>query len=300
MTAAPAFHHTIAALEATGDYRVLRRFVPRERYNEEPWNLGDRSTAKLAVFVDCETTGLDTERDEIIELSLLPFTYDAVTGIIYDVHPAVTYLEEPRRPLSPEIVALTGITPEVVAGQRIDDDDASQFADGAGLIIAHNAAFDRPMIERRLPAFALCHWACSQREVPWAQFGAPGQSLVGILMSVCGEFTDGAHRAAEDCAIGVHLLATAEHDGRTALSYLLESARAGVYRVCAMKAPREAIAALKARGYRAQYTNGEFQYWYRDMAPADVGAEQAWCSQQAFATPVLKKISAKDRWSVRA
>ena len=39
------------------------------------------------------------------------------------------------------------------------------------LVIAHNAAFDRPFLERRLPIFAEKHWACSRFDVDWKASG---------------------------------------------------------------------------------------------------------------------------------
>lgn len=290
----------LGTLAGCDEVRTLRRFVPRERYNEEPWNLGNPPKTKLGVYVDVETTGLDVEADEIIELSLVPFTYDPATGMVFDVEPSVSFLEEPRRALSPDIIELTGITPDMVAGQRIDDSIANDVAKRASLVIAHNADYDRRMVERRLPAFCEVAWACSQREIPWQKFGVRGAALPNILMSACGEFMDEEHRAAIDCQAGVHILATAMLEGRTALSYLLESARVGAHRVCAVGSPMEAKAMLRARQYHALYIAGRFQYWYKEVAPADVDAEMVWCREEAFASPILNKISAKHRYSVRA
>ena len=290
----------IAALEASGQFRVLRRFEPRLRYNDEPWNVGESPLARLGVYVDVETTGLDVETDEIIELSLVPFSYDVQLGIVFDVRAPISFLEEPRGVVSKEITELTGISHDMLKGQRINDALVEDVARGASLVIAHNADFDRRMLERRLPAFAEVAWACSQREVPWQDFGVRGAALPNILMSACREFTDAEHRAAIDCQVGVHCLAAPTLDGRTALSYLLESARAGAHRVCAISAPMQAKNLLKARKYSAPYVGGRFQYWYKDVPGTEAGAELEWCQQEARAIPVLTKISARDRYSVRA
>ena len=54
-------------LEKSPDYRVLRRrLVPRTEYipgNEQP--------TKTGILLDVETTGLDSTRDEIIELDMV-------------------------------------------------------------------------------------------------------------------------------------------------------------------------------------------------------------------------------------
>jgi DNA polymerase III subunit epsilon len=49
-----------SALEQSGDYRILRRLVPRTLSKPPPDN------SKIAVVIDFETTGLDTAQDEVM------------------------------------------------------------------------------------------------------------------------------------------------------------------------------------------------------------------------------------------
>ena len=74
--------------------------------------------------------------------------------MIYDVGDGVSFLEDPHCPIPDAITELTGITEEMVRGKRIDDARVAALLAEASLIVAHNASFDRPFIERRLPAFA--------------------------------------------------------------------------------------------------------------------------------------------------
>jgi hypothetical protein len=130
------------ALEASGEFRVLRRLARRslvERY--------DGSATRLGVFVDVETTGLDPIRDEIIELAMVPFIY-GIDGRIFEIREPFESLREPNRAISPAITALTGITNEAVAGQAIDLGQITAIAESADLVVAHNAAFDRRFVER--------------------------------------------------------------------------------------------------------------------------------------------------------
>jgi DNA polymerase III subunit epsilon len=286
-------------LSASDDYRVLRRFAPRTRYAEQAWNLGDPDPARIGVFVDVEGTGLDTDRDEIIELAAIPFTYDPVRGVVFDVGPGVSFLEEPSIPISPEIQELTGISPEMVKGQRIDDDMVNAIVKKAAIVIAHAARYDRKMLERRLPAFCDVPWACSQSEVAWRAFGVAGGALANVLISACGEFPVDAHRALNDCQFGIHVLAAAQLDGRTALSYLLESARQPTRRVCALYSPMEAKDILRGRGYRALYQGGRFAYWYKDLREK-VDEEMEWCREFAYADPRIQTLTARERYSARA
>lgn len=55
----------VESLEATGRYRVLRRL---EKIIPAPAQEGE--VVYRGAYVDCETTGLDTEEDEIIELGV--------------------------------------------------------------------------------------------------------------------------------------------------------------------------------------------------------------------------------------
>ena len=116
---APDHESTARMLEATGDYRVLRRLQPRPvAVSRSP-----RQGEKIAVIVDTETTGLDQTRDEVIELGMIALTYDG-DGQVGDVIGTFNALREPGVPISPEITRLTGITPDMVAGHVLDHEAA--------------------------------------------------------------------------------------------------------------------------------------------------------------------------------
>src|SRR5215211_1508916 len=85
-------------LEATGDYRVLRRLQPRPIAKVRRLVQGE----KIAVIVDTETTGLDHAKDEVIELGMVAFTHDE-QGRIGDVIGTFNGLREPSVPIGPEI-----------------------------------------------------------------------------------------------------------------------------------------------------------------------------------------------------
>ena len=68
-------------LDASDDYRVLRRLRPREIVvPRPPPELGER----LTVVIDTESTGLDHRQHEIIELGMLAFVHDD-QGTVLDV-----------------------------------------------------------------------------------------------------------------------------------------------------------------------------------------------------------------------
>src|SRR5580704_9028052 len=78
---------------------------------------------------------------------------------------------DPGFSIPPEITKITGITDQMVAGHRIDDRAVDDLLDRVVLVTAHNADFDRRFLERRLPAFATKHWACTRFDINWKTEG---------------------------------------------------------------------------------------------------------------------------------
>ena len=261
--------------EPTVSTRTLRAL-------ELPARLCDTGDAALrrALYVDCETTGLSVERDQAIEVAMLPFTYAVADGRIAEVlhHEAQVYLQDPGRPLDAEITALTGLTDDDLRGRRIDVEAANALIARSNLIVAHNAQFDRPFVERALPAMRTLPWACSLREVPWTANGCPSAAL-HCLACQYGVFARDRHRALADCEVGVWLLA--QHlpgSEQRVLAALRENARKKTVRLWAASAPFERKDELKARGYRwmPEWSHGIARAWWTEVAPEKVEAELDW------------------------
>jgi len=287
------------ALEASGDYRVIRRYRPAP-----PAVLrGDEGDAS-GLLLDLETTGLDPASDKIIQLAVVPFRFVRETGAILGAGAPVVFFEDPGRPIPAEVVRLTGITDEDVRGQRIDDVLIESIAAETTLVIAHNAGFDRPFSERRLPFFRDRHWACSQREIPWKERGLGSGALEFLLLRHAGVFFEG-HRADHDCLALLHLLGLPFPSGETPLQLLLASARKKSYRIWAIGSPFDRKDDLKRRGYR--FNNGEDKRpksWYRDVSAAEEPAERAWLSAELYQGQAgrcrVDTLDSKTRYSDRA
>ena len=284
-------------LTSSGHYRVVRRFQPRERYHEDP-----SCRKKVAIYLDVETTGLDTAADAIIELACIPFEYCPDTGRVFSLGQPVAFLEDPGVPIPEPITELTGLTDADVRGERIDDARVCGLLGDASLIIAHNAGFDRKFVERRLPAFAEKPWACSLNEVPWTRLGCRSNKLDFILFHACAEFFEG-HRAVDDCHVGIHVLATRASTGEIPMMLLLQSARTPTVRIWARNAPIELKDRLKARRYQWKpgATRGE-GCWYIDVPEPKADAECAWLAEHIYRnTPgwACEKYTAARRYSAR-
>lgn len=285
-----------AALEASGRYRVLRRLQPRAG-GQHPAS----GMVRMGLFVDVETTGLDPARDEIIELAMVRFTYDA-EGRVLQIGEDFTAFREPSAPIPPHITAITGITDEMVAGRSIASEEVASFAAPAALVIAHNAAFDRRFLERCCDVFRTKPWACSMAQVDWAADGAEGARLVHLAAGA-GFFYD-QHRALNDCLAAVELLARPMRiSGRPALAHLLETARRTTYRIWAENSPFDLKDVLKARGYRwnAEGAGGP-KAWFIDVDEAQREVELEFLRREIYQREIdllVRRIDAHDRFSDR-
>ena len=284
------------ALMASGQYRVLRRVNGRARRAAPPG-----VDLKLALFVDVETTGLDHDRDEIIELAMVPFTYGP-DGQVYEIREPFQRFRQPGKAISSEITKLTGITNEMVAGHTIDPDEVAGFIHGAELIIADNAGFDRGVSEKLCGAFAEKPWACSQSQIDWAGEGLEGTRL-SYLVAGAGYFYD-KHRAANDCLAAIELLASPlPITGGFAMQLLLDCAGKPSWRIWAENSPFDLKDILKARGYRWNPAGTPYpKAWYVDVLDDVREQELQFLQREIYRRDVellMHKIDAFNRFSDR-
>jgi DNA polymerase-3 subunit epsilon len=266
----------VSALHQSGRYEVLRRFEPPGQYSAP-----DGSELSTAVAVDVETTGRDTQHDHILQFSAVPFEYSAAIGRIYGVGPPLTYLEDPGVEIPLEITQLTGISAESVKDQRIDDEAVEAMLRPAGLIVAHNALFDRGFLERRLTIFQSKAWACTLTEVPWP-IGTGSAKLEFLMYKHCGLFF-GAHTAESDSLALIQLLATPFETGQLPMKLLLEASRRRTLRIWATGAPFDKKDLLKARHYQwSPGDDGQRKAWFRDLPEAEGEAEFAWLQEYVY------------------
>ena len=281
-------------LEKSEDYRVLRRLKPQERFSDRQCD-----HPLLAVALDTETSGLD-KTAEVIEIGMVKFSYSR-DGHVLRVLDAFDQLQAPSAPIPAEVERLTGITNAMVAGCAIDAAAVSAFIEGAALVVAHNAGFDRPLCERLWPEFRATPWACSMREIPWRTQGFESLRL-GDLLSHQGVFHAG-HRAEDDCRALLHLLAAPfGSEGRPAFATLLENARATTVRLFAAGAPFEAKDQLKARAYRwSDGSGGARRAWWKDVSQDAFEAELEWLRANVYrGLPIQlpnRRITARERYS---
>ena len=289
-------HETMAqTLASHPDYRVLRRLVPQTDYG----SLQGQATRRVIVL-DTETTGLDSKNEKIIELAMLSVLVDAATGL--PVGPVTIYesFEDPGKAIPSQITEITGIDDSMVQGHQIDDLAVAALVEQADLILAHNAGFDRPFVEARLPVFAAKPWACSFLGIDWKKEGS-GSAKLEFLASERGLFYE-AHRAQVDCHALLQVLAAPLSDGQTGLHRLLAGAEQTRYKLRATGAPFEAKDKLKARGYR---WDGEGRVWWCSLSSDEgLDAECAWLRAEVYGTRSarvqLEALDSRVQFSSRA
>ena len=237
-----------------------------------PSRVPDPGDAELrrGLYVDCETTGFSPALDAVIELAMLPFTY-TLGGSVVEVLPdeAQVHRNDPGRPLPAEITHLTGLTDDDVRGARIDVEAAGVLIERSDLVVAHNAGFDRPFVERVLPAARARPWACTRAEVPWIAEGFASRAL-HCLLCAYGVYARDRHRALADSEAGVWLLAQRlPVSGESVLAAMRRRALTPTVRLWAIRSACETKEILRARGYRwmPETRNGIERAWWTDVAP---------------------------------
>ena len=272
----------ITQLEHGGDHKVLRRLT----LQDGPTGIeGDLADTVIGLAIDCETTGLDPDKNAIIELAMRRFRYDR-DGRILKLDRAQSWRQDPGEALSADIVRLTGITDQDLVGQQIDDRAAVALLRSANVIVAHSAAFDRKFVERRLPEAAGLVWACSCTEIDWAGAGFDGRAL-GWLVAQIGFFY-GAHRAEADVDAVIALLQHEMPDGRPALAELIERSARPSIRFEAIGADFGVKDDLRGRGYR---WNAASKVWWRDVPEDDEMDEEFWLARHVYAFDKRAKAS---------
>lgn len=262
-------------LDSHPDYKVIRRIQPRTEFAKS-----EGGRLARGVVVDTETTGLDFDKDAIIELGMILFEYDPETGIVYRVLETFDQLEDPGFPIAAASTDVHGITDEMVAGKMIDDGYVEQFLGGVSLVIAHNAKFDRVFLEKRLPIFKELPWGCSIAQVDWSGEGV-GSAKLEYIAYQYGMFYE-AHRAEEDCVALLEVLQQKlPKSGEIVLRSILKALNQTSFIINATKSAFETKDILKSRGYR---WDGVTKCWYTNVNGDDaLAAEAAWLKTNVYA-----------------
>ena len=281
-------------------FNEIEKFPSRFRLLEQiPFSVEDSFPVKLyepagdeisLALIDFETTGFTAGENEVIEIGIVQVAYSPSLRIITEVLEITSQLECPKAAISAEITQVTGITNEMVAGQRIDDAHVARIIKNSNVLIAHNAEFDRAFFDIRFPDMADRLWACSIKDIDWHAHGFESAKLEYLLFKN-GYFYDG-HRAATDCLAMMQLFAMVPN----ALHELLERAQQTSYKILAKGVGYADREVVKMRGYR---WDGDSRHWWT-IVPEDYYAlEKSFLDElcgSAAAKNVYEVITASSRY----
>lgn len=222
------------------------------------------------LIVDLETTGLDANKDRVIEIGICEFGWSAGSDpTLLGMYGA---LQDPGIALPPEIVQLTGLTDAALKGHEINWDIVLAAWNRASVIVAHNAQFDRGFLQN-IPALKgqVKHWACSVRHIDWDAKGFGTRKLT-YLAAEHGFVNPFAHRAVFDCATTFRLV-------QPHMQELITNSFEPEVKFIAAGSPFESKDILKANHYR---WDAEQRVWHKTVINKRADAERQFLAEKVY------------------
>jgi DNA polymerase-3 subunit epsilon len=247
------FDEAEQVLKESSGHRVLRRVPPVAEWRLPPATGPTRS----ALFVDIKTTGPNIETDQVMAIGMIAFDYDLRSGALVSVGEAMAFDD----PGPTELEEIEGLGRETQ------------------LVIAHDAAFVRPMAEKLSPVFAEMNWAGSLNEIDWASEGLASVRLDDLLPRM-GWFNESVDVASQARG-GAFLMSLAlPRSGTSVLRALLAHARRDIMLVRAENIPFGTRETLRERGY---HWDGRQRCWSILTETPEV--EIAWLNAVIYEEP---------------
>ena len=275
------------ATQADEDVRILRSMAWLCEWRA-PTDAG-LPFMKIAVL-DTETTGFDPQYHELIEIAVAMIVIDD-QGRVIAVENFRSGMQQPCRPIEPEISRITGITAEMVEGKRFVPQQIADHLAEADACLAFNVAFDRRHLEELVPQVGAMPWICAMADVDWRAIGFDGRAQ-GYLLMQADLFNPVSHRAGDDVASLVNLLAHVCKDGRPVMAHALEGAKAPSWRLEASDLPHRLQKDVYRRGYRRSF-HGVYHKLVREL---DHDAEIAWYRELVGRDPTMVPVDWIDRY----
>lgn len=247
-------------------------------YFSHDWELTNSESIRMGAVIDVETTGLDQRKDHIIEIGIRVFKFNRLTGELLSLDSSYSGFQDPGVPLSNEVKAITGITDEMLRGKIIDWIKINEILSRCQIIIAHNASFDRPFIDKQSLESKNKIWGCSLKQVDWNSYGFHTQKL-DVLSIYHGFFTD-AHRALNDSDALIYLLSLKHKNSKYPYLFeLLNNAKKPTILVSALYAPYDMKDLLKNRNYRWDAQN---RVWSKIIYKDQYEVEIQWLTDNIY------------------
>lgn len=281
------FEAQISALEKSENHKILRRIIFPKTSQVDIRKLAEYADYSLhrGIYLDTETTGLFYAEDEVIQLCMLPFIYakspTTSDAIIFGVYKPYIGFQEPSKPLSQLVIDLTGITMDMLVGQSLNMEIIESYLDKSEIVIAHNAAFDRPFTHAISDKFASKNWACSLADIKWNDQGFESRKL-GHLAADFGFYFD-AHQADKDCYAGLAILLQINPDGVSYFQQMMTNSQKDSVTLRAQHAAFDKKDTLKDRGYKwKDGSDGIMKGWEIVVLEDEADEEKAWLTETIY------------------
>ena len=274
----------------SGERRILYPVRDRAVW---PRTAPEGEQVRRICVLDTETSGLRLEKHQIIELCGAAVLVNEA-GRVVGIEQVKTGLVDPGHPLPPEIIELTGITDTDLAGKSICPEQLARFLESCDGVIAFNAGFDRPFVEKHIGGHVAVPWGCAMEDVPWRNLGFE-RGPQGYLLAQAGYYMPNAHRARDDVLALVELLDLVRADGESVMSKVLAAIEAPAWRFEAWGAPYGFKDELKDRRYQWAPERAH-KIWHKHVRPADFRSEYRWYRQAIGNRPMVVPLPATERY----
>ncbi|QDK47085.1 hypothetical protein DOM22_18910 [Bdellovibrio sp. ZAP7] len=241
-------------------------------------------STRIATVLDVETTGLNQVEDRIIELCARNIIFDIHTGEVMAISEEVfSSLNDPGVPVSQNIQIVTGLSDQVLAGNKIDWNDFDKYIENSQMIISHNASFDRAFLERSHKDLDVV-WGCSMQNIDWIKKGYDSAKL--NLLCIYHGFFNQSHRARTDVDSLIHLLTFKDLGGRTYFNELLINSHQPKSMISIENATFEERHLFKKSGFR---WNPREKIWFK-IVPKELAKDLL----ASINLPITVNFSIKD------
>lgn len=154
------------------------------------------------ICLDCETTGLDSEKDKIIEIAIVKFNMNTTLAEFES-------LIDPECPIPPDSIAIHNITQEMIAGKPRISEVLSDLLEliGNHTIIGHGIDFDISLVINAAERAGIPHNLKKNRFLDTLRMARLyGESPTNSLEQLRKHFNipqEGAHRAMNDVVVNI-------------------------------------------------------------------------------------------------
>jgi DNA polymerase-3 subunit epsilon len=248
-------------------------------------------------ILDLETTGLDPKNGEIIQIGILSVLVNQEAGGIIRVLDSYEGLAEPKEQLQPKVVEVTGLTNDMLRGQRIDWPKVLHLLNRTDIAICHNSTFDRQYLECAAPAeiqerVKQLAFGCTLNGINWTARGFQSRKLVDLNRRI--GYIYNAHNALNDCKATLNLLVAVPG----ALEELMNDVHEPKALLCALGTDYNQSDLLRKQNFN---WSPEAHGWCKYLSSAQVPVYQQWLTTrlERCYIGIVPGVTAEDRYSPR-